>query len=177
MEIKESEKIDILLHLLNERYNASHKIRERSLRVAIWALGFSVAFVWILLEAGLSLPQKLILTLLVIILGGAIFWFLYSLEKGFEKNREVMIDIEEALGCYAQSLYLTTKPLYPGDYKKTETKSWYSHFRSVYLLLIPIALLIIFLIWFAPSAKHHDSTSEQAKQQSQTQTEKVERRK
>jgi len=177
MEIDESEKIDILLNLLNERYSASHKIRERSLRLTIWILGLAVAFIWILVSGtSLTLHQKWILTVIVAVLGGVSFWFVYALERGFDKNREVMIDLEEALGCYQEGLYIDSKALYPNEYKQLNNKSRFSHFKSIYILTIPIAILIILLIWFKPSKEAQGPTSEQTKHQSPVQTEKVERR-
>ena len=114
MQIDEKEKADILVSLLNERYNASHKIRERSFRITIWVLGLAVAFVWILINGtSLTLYQKLIMTILVIILGVTTFWFVYALERGFDKNRKVMIDLEEAIGCYKEGIYLDSRTLYP----------------------------------------------------------------
>ena len=167
MQIDSKEKIDILLHLLNERYNASHRIRGRSLRLTIWVLGLAVAFVWILVSgAYLTLSQKSILTLLVIVLGAVIFWFIYALERGFDNNRKVMIDLEEALGCYEKGFYLESRALFPSEYKKLNKKTKFSHFKSIYALILPIALLIIFLIWLAPSKEGRGSISEQPKPQS-----------
>lgn len=155
MEIDEGDKKNILINLLNERYNASHKIRERSLSFTLWILGFAIAFVWILLNgAPLIFSQKVILTILVLVLGIISFWFLFSLERGFEKNRRVMIDTEEALGCYEKGLYINSKTLFPTEYKKTEKKSIFSHFRSIYILLIPVAVLIICLIWLKPTNQY-----------------------
>jgi len=177
MQIDEKEKTHILINLLNERYNASHKIRERSLRLTIWVLGSAVALVWILISGtSLTLYQKLILTILVIVLGGITFWFIYALERGFDKNRKVMIDLEEALGCYKEGLYLDSRTLYPNGYKQIREKSLFSHFKSIYALLIPITVLIILLIWLKPLEEKQDPTSGQTKHQSQVKTEKAERR-
>ncbi len=155
MDIDEREKVTIVLGLLNERYNASHKMRERSLQFAIWILGIGIAFVWILLsEVSLTISLRTILTLLVIVIGGGVLWFLYALEKGFEKNREVMINIEETLGCYTEGKYIDSKPLFPKEYKETRKKSPFGHFRSIYILIISVTILIIFLIWFVPTYQH-----------------------
>ena len=45
MKINEDSKIDILRDLLKERYEASHKMRDRSLKFAIWVLGFGIALI------------------------------------------------------------------------------------------------------------------------------------
>jgi len=160
MEFDDKNKIDILLSLLNERYNVSHKIRERSLRFTLWILGFAIAFVWILINGTFfTISQKIILTFLVVVFGIISFWFVRSLEKGFNKNREVMIDIEKALGCYDEGFYVGSKALYPDTYREKKKKSRFSHFRSIYLLIIPVVLLIICLVWVAP-VKHEEKTKE-----------------
>lgn len=160
MEINKEDKITILLNLLNERYQSAHRIRERSFRMTLWVLGLAVAFVWILVSGtSLYLSQKWILTILVFILGSTIFWFLHSLEKGAEKNHKVMIDLEEALGCYKEGCYLDSRGLFPEKYKKSARVSWRSHFRSIYILIIPIAILVTILIWLTPPKNVTDSKS------------------
>jgi len=155
MKIYNKDKMNILLNLLNERYNASHKIRERSLKFTIWILGFAIAFVWILLnEASFTLPQKWVLTFLVIVIGGITFWFLYALEKGFDNNRKVMIDLEDVLGCYKKSAYIASKTIFPSEYKEKKSRSRFAHFKSIYILMLPIVILLIFLIWLKPAQQH-----------------------
>lgn len=173
MEINQKDKITILLHLLNERYNASHKIRETSLRLTIWILGLAVAFVWILVSGTSLTPmQKVVLTIIVIILGGSIIWFLRSLESGSGKNRKAMIDLEEALGCYERGLYLESRVVFPNEYKTNKERAWSSHFRSIYILIIPIAILIIILIWLTPPKGVSGSQAEKINHQSQIQIKK-----
>jgi len=54
MIINENQKITVLLSLLNERYNASHQMRERSLKFAMWVIGFVIiAIPWLLLNRAL----------------------------------------------------------------------------------------------------------------------------
>ena len=173
MEINQKDKITILLHLLNERYNASHKIRETSLRLTIWILGLAVAFVWILVNGTtLTAMQKLVLTIIVIILGGSIIWFLHSLETGSIKNRKVMIDLEEALGCYEKDLYIESRTLFPNDYKTNSKRAWSSHFKSIYILIIPITILIIILVWLTPLNGANCSQAGKINPQSQIQIKK-----
>jgi len=107
MNISENQKLDILINLLTERYNAAHKIRERSLRFTIWALGLVLTLIWILINGSLlTLSPTVILIIIVITLEGITFWVLYFLKSGFGKNRYVMIKLEEALSCYQEGLYL-----------------------------------------------------------------------
>jgi len=155
MKIYNKDKITILLNLLNERYDASHKIRERSLKFTIWIMGFAIALIWILLNAvTLAIYQKWVLTVLVVVIAGITFWFLYALEKGFDNNRKVMITLEEVLDCYKKGAFIASKTLFPSEYKELKKKSRFAHFKSIYILIFPIAILLICLIWLEPAQQH-----------------------
>ena len=150
MNINENNKIDILLDLLKERYEASHKMRDRSLKFAIWILGFGIALIWILLSGlSLGLVQKIILTIFVVIVGFLTGIFLKSIDKGFVNNRKVMIRIEEALGCYENGVYVENGPLFPNEYKDLSKKNTV-HFTSIYNWLVVMGLVIISVIWLGP---------------------------
>jgi len=153
MEIREGDKVNILLNLLNERYNASHKMRERSLNFAIWILGFVIVSVaWLLLNGTcLTTPQRSVLTAIIIFIGIITFWFLRAIKKGFDKNMEVMINIEQALGCYEEGLYTDSKALFPTEYKDIKKQPLSSHFISIYVWIIVAALVAVFMIWFNPN--------------------------
>ncbi len=153
MKIDGKEKISILLNLLSERYHASHQMRERSLKFAIWILGFIIiAIPWLLFNRELLTPcVKLSLTALILIVGIFALWFLIAINTGFNKNKELMTKIEETLGCYEKGLFIDSKTLFPDDYKKNKKFSLTSHFITIYSL-IGIALVItIFFIWFNPN--------------------------
>jgi len=147
MNINDDKKVDILLSLLNERYNASHRMRERSLNFAIWILGFGIAVAWMLLgDINLSISQKVILTIFIVIIGYLTRKFLLSIEAGFNTNKKVMVTLEETLECYEQNKYMEGKSLYPEKYRNSEcTKT--SHFKSLYEWIWVIIALLIFLIW------------------------------
>jgi hypothetical protein len=147
MNINDDKKVDILLSLLNERYDASHKMRERSLNFAIWILGFGIAVAWMLLrDINLSISQKVILTIFIVIIGYLTRKFLLCIEAGFNANKEVMITLEEALECYEQNKYMEGKSLYPEKYRNSGcTKT--SHFKSLYEWIWVIIILLTSLIW------------------------------
>ena len=150
MKINEDNKIDILRDLLKERYEASHKMRDRSLKFAIWVLGFGIALIWILLSGlSLGLVQKIILTIFVVIVGFLTGIFLKSIDKGFVNNRKVMIRIEEALGCYENGVYVENGPLFPNEYKDLSKKNT-AHFTSIYYWLVVMGLVLISVIWLGP---------------------------
>ena len=149
IEIPDNKKIDILLHLLSERYTASHRMRERSLNFAIWILGFGIAMIWMLLsEISLTFSQRIILTIFAVIIGCLTKKFLNSIEVGFDRNRNVMIKIEEALRCYESNVYCNS-PLFPQEYKNLDKKET-SHFISLYLWLWTIVGMVMALIWLEP---------------------------
>lgn len=150
MEINESDKTTILLNLLNERYNASHKMRERSMKFTIWILGFGVALIWILLRGEpLIIYHKIVLSLIVLVNTVVTVWFIYSIQKGFTSNKQVMVDIEDCLGCYQEGAYIESKSIFPPEYKKVK-KTFWSHFKSIYVLVITFTCLILILIWINP---------------------------
>lgn len=147
MNIHEEKKVDIVVNLLNERYDASHRMRERSLNFAIWILGFGIAMIWILLgDINLHKSQKVVLSIFIAIIGYLTKKFLSHIETGFCANKEVMITLEEALGCYEQNVYVNNKSLYPERYKSLDCSKT-SHFRSLYEWVWAVVVLLISLIW------------------------------
>jgi ABC-type branched-subunit amino acid transport system permease subunit len=150
MQISNDKKADILLNLLKERYDASHKMRERSLNFAIWIMGFGIALIWILLNGSpISQLQKIVLTCLVLVGGVLTRRFLKSIQAGFEENHKVMVKIEDTLGCYEKGAYIGDEPLFPEKYKDLSNKET-SHFGSIYIWLIAMGLALILMIWLSP---------------------------
>jgi hypothetical protein len=125
-------------------------MRERSLNFAIWILGFGIAMAWILLsQTGLTFFQKIILTVFVIIICHLTKKFLTSIQVGFDKNRKVMIKIEETLKCYEPNVYSDATTLFPEEYKNLDREKT-SHFISLYQWIWTIVAVLIFLIWLRP---------------------------
>jgi hypothetical protein len=50
MEIPENQKIKVLMAQLEERYTASHKMRDRSMQFGLWILGLGLGMVWVLIS-------------------------------------------------------------------------------------------------------------------------------
>jgi len=150
MKINDNKKVDILLNLLSERYNASHKMRERSLNFTTWILGFGIALSWILLsQITLNFTQRIVFTIFIIVIGSFTIIFLSSIEIGFNNNRKVMIRIEKILGCYELNEYSDDETLFPEVYKSFNKKrTW--HFRSLYIGILLIFILLIVFIWLEP---------------------------
>ena len=146
-------KIEILLDLLNERYHASHQMRERSLKFAMWILGFIILSTpWLLLNRQmLNSNIKWVFSIIIIIAAIFSFWYLRAIHIGFNSNQKVLIDIEEILGCYEKGLYIDSKQLFPDEYKRIKRFSLKNHFFTIYSLIGVGVSIIIVLIWFNPN--------------------------
>ncbi len=169
MQIKDNEKANIVLNLLNERYNASHKIREQSEKFTIWVLGFAISVIGFLLfkSPGLALLQKIMLSVIAIIIVALTGWRQYALYKGFIANRKVMITLEETLGVYDVGTYIESKTLYPDRYRQIDRipsrKGLTYHFYVTFALILSIFLLLIVLIWASPTNKQPPKKSDSGK--------------
>jgi hypothetical protein len=112
MEISEEKKLEILLAQLQERYDALHKMRDRSMQFVLWILGLGLGMAWLLInEATLTCIQQWTITLLLVLLGISTFLFVCGIERGFEASRKIIIKLETALKLYGiMSLTNEIKP-------------------------------------------------------------------
>lgn len=148
-----AKEFELLRFLLNERYQASHHMRARGNRFALWILGMAVALAWILIRnPGLSLSQKILLCVLVVIVGALSAYFLFALRRGFIKNRAVMIKLERALGCYEKGAYTEDDAIYSDEYETNKASLW-GHFEVLMVWVVSISLVIIVLILLSPTQK------------------------
>ena len=157
----------ILVTLLNERYSASHFMRERSLTFTMWVSGFGVAAIWLILDSeSLTVVQRSLISSLVALLGIASLYFLASIHMGFRKNRRVMINIEQALGCYEENKYLKAKSLFPPEYADDyRNNTWphkilanlNNHFMSLYVWIVLVVITILATVWLQPYQSKHKS--------------------
>ncbi|NQT57275.1 MAG: hypothetical protein HQ551_13715 [Desulfobacteraceae bacterium] len=150
VQLKDDHKIQILLIELQERYAASHKMRERSTRFTIWLSGMAIGLAWLLIsQKTLALSQRLALTLLITALWTGAGFFILSLRKGFQSNRRAMIKSEWALGMYKNGIYLKEESLLPAAYKRTNSK-WNDHFSTLCIWLFVVAFSLLVLAWTCP---------------------------
>lgn len=162
MEIKDEDKVNVVLSLLRERYNASHKMRERSARFTIWIVGLAFTVIWFLLLKGptFTSSQKLALAVLVAVIGGLAFWHQVAVDKGFHRNRSTIITMEEALGAYKEGLYADQKTLLPAEYraivKFPSRRSLTYHFVITYLWIAVVLIALIVLILLSATLQHKD---------------------
>jgi Na+/glutamate symporter len=150
MELSNEQKTQVAISVLEERNKAAHNMRERSMRFTLWLSGLAIPIGWLLIEKQkLILSQKLALALFILALFGGTIWFLRGMQRGFQKNREVMIRCEEALGLHKTGDYLEDRPLLSTEYASSG-KKWSDHFSTLSVWLLTVALSLFILIWRAP---------------------------
>jgi len=151
MKISEEKRIDVLLAQLRERYDALHKMRDRSMQFVLWILGLGLGMAWLLInEAGLSSVQRLFLTILLIVIGFAVWFFVHSIARGFKANRQIMIKIEKVLKLYEKDYYGMTESILPTEFSRQRI-GWTGHFSTLYMLIIVVFITLIVLTWTNPS--------------------------
>ena len=150
MKISEENKPGVLLALLGERYAASHHMRDRSMQFVLWILGLGIGLMWVILKGEpLSGAQSIILGLAVMTFGALSIYFVRAIHRGFKANHRTMLDIEDALGCYDDGVYLESSSLYPKKYKGGPRFTT-SHFVACYVWITAVALFIVLLLAFTP---------------------------
>lgn len=151
MDISEEKKLEILLAQLQERYEALHKMRDRSMQFVLWILGLGLGMAWLLIsEIVLISIQRCVLTLLLLFMGVAVGLFIYAMENGFKANRQIMIRIEKALKLYEKGYYGISESILPAEFSSQKIR-WSGHFQTLYALIFIVFLLLIFLTWTNPS--------------------------
>jgi hypothetical protein len=164
IKLNDDQKLQVLMIALQERYNASHEIRGRSIQFALWISGMAIGLSWLLIyQSSLELFQQIALTLLIGTLFLGTIYFIAGLRKGFSNNRKAMVRCERALLMHDSGVYLADEPLLPKEYSKTERK-WSDHFRTIYVWLIIVALALIILIWSCPNRDSQISFSNKTEQ-------------
>ena len=150
MDMNENQRLQVLLAQLQERYNAAHKIRERSTQFTLWISGMAIGLGWLLIsQRPLAFTQRVALSLLIIALFAGTVYFIMGLRRGFQKNRDTMIRIERVLGMHEAGIYLEKGPLLPSEYGLTNRK-WSDHFHTLYIWLVLVAFSLIILTWTCP---------------------------
>jgi len=159
MDLRKDQKLQVLLAELQERYNASHKIRERSTQFTLWISGMAIGLGWLLISQKIFvLSQRVALTLLIAALFVGTIYFIAGLRRGFRKNREAMIRCERALGMHDPGVYLPDTPLLPKEYSQTHRK-WSDHFFTLCVWLIVVAVSLFILTWTCPNSTKNPSSS------------------
>ena len=165
MEISEEKKLEILLAQLQERYQAMHNMRDRSMQFVIWIVGFGLGMAWILIdETILTIAQRISITLFLFFIAIAILVFVGDIHRGFKVNRHVTIKIETALKLYEKNFYNMNETILPEEYSY-KNKGKVGHFRTLYLVIIIVFLLLTLLTWLNPCKSKTVNVSEQNQNQ------------
>lgn len=156
MEISEEKKLEVLLAQLQERYDASHKMRDRSMQFVLWILGLGLGMAWLLIDViTLTCSQQIAITCLLILLGFATSWFVYGIERGFKTNHRIMIKLETALKLHEQDFYCIHERILPASFAEEKNK-WTHHFKTLYIFIITVFIALIILTLTNPG-KHRSS--------------------
>lgn len=147
VELSDDQRFQFLVAQMNERYQAWHQMRARSMEFTLWILGLSVAASWNLIQEPCDLmPQRIAATGFVLALGGATAYFLLSLARGIRTNREALINVETALGAHEKDIFLLQKSVLPSEYKDPKPRVS-AHFYTLYALLLTTAVYLLAAIW------------------------------
>ena len=148
LKLSDDQRFQVLMAQMNERYQAWHHMRARSMQFTLWILGLAIAASWKLLQepCGES-SQRIATTALVLLLGGAATYFLKSLERGVNTNRKALINVETALSTHELGAFLNNKAILPAEYKTTRPRAS-SHFYTLYALLAVTSIYLLAAIWF-----------------------------
>src|SRR5689334_16348793 len=101
MTLNDEQKLTVLLHALEERYNSVHIIRERVQNVSLWVLGlFVTAGGWLLQSNIIPDRSDKIFFSFVIVISVVILrvFYLQDLQKGFKTQQQIQAKIEDVLG-------------------------------------------------------------------------------
>ena len=123
---------------LAERRRALSEIRSTVYKFVAAVSAAGITLFWLLLtECDLSLAQTIALSIFVIAMAGFVDLFLNSLQKGFQKNREIMINLETRLGLHDGSLL-------PEEYKSAKKKSSdFIPMAKIFILFVSIAIVVV----------------------------------
>lgn len=147
MKLDEDQKFQALLAELQERYHASHKMRERSVQFTLWISGMGIGLGWLLIsQTNLVMPQRIALTLLILALFACTLYFIFGLRRGFDKNRNTLIRCEKALGLFETGLFLEDASILPSEYQGIKIR-WSDHFSTLCLWLGIVAVALLILTW------------------------------
>jgi uncharacterized membrane protein len=153
LNLSDEKRIDILISQLNERYGALHKMRDRSMHFTLWILGLGLALAWLLIsEVTLSGWQPFIVAFFLLVFGFCSVVFLRAIQRGFNKNRDIVIRIERLLSLYEKDFYGKVGSVLPEDFSSKKFH-WAGHFPTLYILMVVVLIWLTVLTFINP-CKH-----------------------
>jgi hypothetical protein len=149
VDIGEKDKVQILLRLLERRYEGIEKIRERVYSISIWTLGIFLGAAGLIVQGNiqLSLAAKIFLVIAEALALVAILFYVRDLERGFRNQFRVAVRMEKVLGFGEPGFFGPDQQIYPEEWAKAGTKqSRGRFFRNTYLLLFLGAAILLVAI-------------------------------
>lgn len=148
--ISHEQKVQILLHALEERYKSIHTIRDRLQNVSLWVLGlFVTAGGWLLQSNNTFLLKEKVFFSIAILVSVIVLraFYLNDLEKGFRAQQRIQAKIEDALGLCSPGVY-TESSIYPKEWSDSGTKKGKGNFFFHNYLLVYLGTAILLLCIF-----------------------------
>ena len=130
--------LNTLHNELAERRCAMSEIRGTVYKIVAAVSAAGIVLFWLLLiECELSLSQTIALSIFVIAMAGFVYFFLNSFHNGFQKNREIMKELEKRLGLHDGNLL-------PEEYQFTQKKiTDFIPMAKLFILFMVISILAI----------------------------------
>lgn len=148
--MQKTEKIEILLKCLDERYHAIHTIRERLQNISIRILWILFWCSWFLFQANMYICRfEKILILLVIRISFYILqkYYIEDLKKWFNTQRKVAAEIEKSLWLYTPWEFSDDKKtVYPKE--RYECKEWFFFRNNSIIIALWFILLSLSIILY-----------------------------
>lgn len=144
-----SDKKDILIAALEERYEAMRVIRERVQSIGLWALGLMLAATGWLVQSDVFISPKQKLFYIVAL--GVAFWalrFKYTddLQRGFAAQQRVAVRLEKTLGLYTSGVFDDSEEsIYPQKWEQAGNDNCDGKFFTSTYLLLYIGIVILAL--------------------------------
>lgn len=133
-----SEKIDILKHSLDERYESMHAIRKRVQETGVWVLGAMLAAAaWIISVPSTPTSCQKAAYLGVTLISASLirWWYISDLAAGFKAQQRAAARIEAALGLFSPGVF-ATDAIYESQWRDAGTQQGEgSFFKTSYLLI------------------------------------------
>ncbi|MFA5792199.1 MAG: hypothetical protein WC884_04170 [Candidatus Paceibacterota bacterium] len=147
--LNDEQKLNILLTVLQEKYNSLHIIRERVQNICLWILGILLgAGGWIIQSDIILFNKEKILFLIGAIVSFVVLRFLYlsDLEKGFKSQQIVTVHLEKTLGLFDSNIFDETgESMYPKSWEKAGSKDTKGNFFFTSYLLLYIGFIFLFV--------------------------------
>lgn len=138
--LEQTDKVSILIAVLEERYEALRTIRSRVENIGLWSLGLLLGVGGWIIQGDLVMSESeknlyiagTVLAFLVLRFG-----YFEDLVKGFQKQQRATVRIEEVLKLYEPKFFdESEEPVYPKEWQHAGTKNGNGKFfASTYHLL------------------------------------------